>query len=345
LSSQSFYPYATVPHGVTPTFEMADPDVRRRSDGSWDATDPLLDHVKASVTLEMADDLLVQVLPEPERSNPPLTVLLTALSLESRRREAWSSSWAEATTGPVELMLRRAEWAGAVDIQAVLVRSTDVTSAVDGYAVSAAARLAWSQVDRIIFDEPGQLPPGGRLKIDWVRFSEGNDWLQRCQRQLFALEYADPPRLLLNEDVPAAKLILSSSGTRGRRPRIRDATFMQIVHQAWSSLLISSLTKLATVVREDPENQQDTDTMLAEIEGWRSGVLQDWARWLFPESGDQDTALASLFEHVRTLSMEEIVVRRLPYAISERLETWRGFVGLSREFGVAARPEEVRGVQ
>jgi hypothetical protein len=338
MSSESFYPYTTVPDGITPTFEIADPDVRRRADGSWDASNPLLEQVAATVTLDMADDLLETVLPWTEWKKPPVNVLLTAVGLESRRREAWSFTWAQATGGPVELVMPRADWVGTVAVQAVLVRTTDLAQPTDGHAAAATSRLAWSPIEKIAFDEPRELPPGARLDIRWVKFGEGNEWLQRCRKQLFALEYGELPRLLLNEDVAGLKLILSSTGTRGRRPRIRDATFMQIAHQTWSSLLMSSLTELASVMRDDPES--DSSTLLAEIEAWRSGVLQDWARWLFPEAGDQDTAITSMVEMARAPSMEDLALRRLPYAISQRLETWKGFIGLSREFGVAT-PEEV----
>ena len=69
-------------------------------------------------------------------------------------------------------------------------------------------------------------------------------------------------------------------------------------------------------------------------------MLRDWARWLYPEEGDQDGAIAKLIEQVRTSGMDDLLMRRLVYAISQRLETWKGFVGLAREFGVAI-PEGV----
>jgi hypothetical protein len=338
MSSETFYPYATVAEGIAQTIEMADPGVRPRADGSWDASNPLLDEVVGRITLEMAEDLLETVLPPSERRRPPVQILITALSLESRRREAQAFTWAQATGGPLGLTLPRSMWAGTVAVQSVLVRMRDLATPVDGYAAATTSRLAWSAVAKIAFDEPRELPPGARLNIRWTRFGEGNEWLQRCRSQLFAVEYGELPQLLLNEDVPSLKLILSSTGTRGRRPRIRDAVFTQIAHQTWSSLLMSSLTELATVVGEDPE--QDTGTVLGELTAWRSGVLQDWAKWLFPEAGDQETAVASMVDAVRTPSMEDLSLRRMPYAISQRLETWKGFIGLSREFGVATGEEE-----
>jgi hypothetical protein len=171
-----------------------------------------------------------------------------------------------------------------------------------------------------------------------VKFSEGNEWLRRSRSHLFALEYAELPRLLLNEDVQSAKVILHSAGTRGRRPRIRDATFMQIAHQAWSSLLATSLNELGGAVRDD--STADSASLFNEITEWRAEVLRDWARLLYPEAGDQDTAVTMLIEQVRAPGMEDLLVRRLPYAISQRLETWKGFAGLAREFGIAM-PEEV----
>lgn len=152
--------------------------------------------------------------------------------------------------------------------------------------------------ERILFDAPNRLPPGGRLDIHWTSFSEGNERLRRDRKHLFALEYTDLPKLLLNEDVPRAKLILSNRGTRGRHPRIRDVTFMQIAHQVWSSLLASSLVALRSVPGSDGD--LDANALLEEIpEAWRAAVLRDWARFLFPEMGDQDGAVDRLVEEVR----------------------------------------------
>jgi hypothetical protein len=338
MSSETFYPYSTAPEGITLTLEMSDPDVRRRPEGFWDATDPLVDEIKMGVTFDLADDLLETVLPAAETSRPPVAMLVTGTSLEARRRQAWRFDWSQATTEAVELVLRRSEWVGMAEIQAVMVRTRESTKPEDGYAVAASSRLAWSAVEKVAFDEPPDLPPGGRLEIKWMKFSEGNEWLRRSRSQLFALEYAELPRLLLNEDVQSAKIILHSAGTHGRRPRIRDATFMQIAHQTWSSLLATSLAELGGAVRDD--NDADPASLFSEITEWRAAVLRDWARWLYPEEGDQDGAIARLIEQIRIPGMDDLLMRRLPYAISQRLETWKGFVGLAREFGVAI-PEGV----
>ena len=338
MSSETFYPYRTAPESITLTVEMSDPDVRKRAEGFWDATNSLIDEIKVGVTFDLADGLLETVLPAAETSRPPVAMLVTGTSVEARRRQAWTFDWAEATAKAVELVLKRSEWVGTVAIQAIMVRTRDCSRPEDGYAVAASSRLAWSVVEKVAFDEPPELPPGGRLEIKWVKFSEANEWLRLSRNHLFALEYAELPRLLLNEDVQSAKVILHSAGTRGRRPRIRDATFMQIAHQAWSSLLATSLNELGGAVRDD--STAVSASLFNEITEWRAEVLRDWARLLYPEAGDQDTAVTMLIEQVRAPGMEDLLVRRLPYAISQRLETWKGFAGLAREFGIAM-PEEV----
>ena len=79
----------------------------------------------------------------------------------------------------------------------------------------------------------------------------------------------------------------------------------------------------------------DSDSLpdLAELLEWERLVLEDWIESLFPDR-QRDAAFDLLLDSVRQhYFREELLVQRIPAAIQEKLNTYRGFEHLLKEAG------------
>lgn len=228
-------------------------------------------------------------------------------------------------TSSYELVLRREDWFGPVDIHLVAVLRSEA-SPVAGYASDKGALLGWSEPLRLMLDEQFA-PPSGGLDIEWFKFTE---YSTLNDQHLFAMQASGKsgPRLLLNSDFPQAYGVLTSRGTRGAQARIRDATYMQIAHQGWSSLLGAAYGGL----REACQNGEGGgESPMEELLPWQAAVLRDWALYLFPEETDPEGALEKLVDSADEGEYQDVLVNRLPSAINQRLRTGSAFEGLVRD--------------
>lgn len=329
MSPDRFYPYRTAAEQIRLAIDPADIELGRGSDGSLLAYGDDTEVVNLRLSIAIPDSVFEQVVAPAELADPPLDVRVVYRSIESRKRCVLSVSGDGIYEGT--LSLRRQDWRGAVEMQALLIRTREGDGLPAGFASARGALLAWSAPGRVLIDEPHQ-PPGGQLRVRWEDFaSSSSHWRRQHAGDLFALDTTeDPPVIFLNLGIPQAYPVLQSAGTRGPKARIRDATYSMIVHQVWSSLLSIALAELAATSVTPGEEDQDPEDRLGQIADWQQGIIRDWSSYLYPDR-DPESALQELVLAADAPGSMTDVMSRLPNAIQMRLRTVRGFQGLVRE--------------
>lgn len=329
MTTHTFYPYR-VDASLGLAVDSLDPALKMDANSHylrlWEVPD---ESWHLSVTTEVDEDAVRRILPPDERDDPPLALALTLRSDTSRRRLLVDVPF---TTGMTRrsLDIHHDDWSGLVMVDLSLVRTNDRRDHDGPWAWAQHAVVGTAPTVRIDVDEPIR-PPGDSLRIEWADFNKSpRAWLKAHEDNLFALHtpsYGEAPVLYLNQAIPSAVSVLMSTGTHGRKPRTRDATFQMIVHQVWSSVLGSAMGELADAAHK----QEQLDEAMGDLDPWMPQVLRDWAAWLFPQR-DADEALQALWEKVSGGDWEKLLIDRLPNAIQSRFETLRGFNGLIKEF-------------
>jgi len=278
--------------------------------------------VNVEIDREAAEDLAFE---------PPDASLLAVLRLRSISSQKRFIVKLPNLSDRVETIeFDRNEWMGSVSITALLLLRRQGSQLGGDLAQDAGSIVAWSDDVTVHFDEPQSALPGDHLDVRWASFAE-SDELSRWRDHLFSITTDNPPRILLNSDVPLAHAVLTSKGTTGRKARIRDVTFFQIAHQAWTSMIANAIDNLGEVIDEESDSSPRED--LAQLEDHEQRMLEDWAPFLY--SGlDIESSLERLHEAAKTRRVDDAIIRRLPHAIQHRLKTYRGFEGLVKDAGL-----------
>lgn len=280
--------------------------------------------VRIAIDLDVAEKL---ALGSPEEH---LVALLRIRSISSQTRSV--IPFEDLADRDYELEFDRLNWAGTISVSAVLVTNEDLANDGSGAAVDRGAVVAWSDEINIHVDPPRSSLPGDYLDVRWLNFSDDEN-LSRWKSHLFSLTIDTPPRILLNSDVPLAYAVLSSKGTSGRKARIRDVTFFQIAHQAWTSIIANAIDNYGEVI--DPDSDLSPREDLAQLEEHEQRILEDWAPYLY--SGlDDESSLDRLHEAAGSRRVDDLIIGRIPHAIQQRLRTYRGFEGLVKDAGLFA---------
>ncbi len=325
MSTFRFYPYATAPERVRLSVDPVSEEYPATADGTLLFHEARVDPVRLEVSVVVPGAVLEDVLPPHEQADPPTRVLLLCRSTESRQRFAWPLEGRRVLTREVEF--RRQDWAGGVELQAVLVRDRDGSS--PGYGAERGSLLAWSEVRRLLFDANSS-PAGDFLDVEWRSFPEDPGFRAHSDH-LFALDTAlARPRLVLNSAVGGAPQIFESTGTHGPAARIRDAAFHLIAHQVWSSLLSTALAGLARASVSSPDRGEES--LLGELEAWQRSILTEWAPALLPDVPAMDARRLLTASIHQVEFLEDLLLRRLPTAVQSRVQPHRSFDGLLREF-------------
>jgi hypothetical protein len=337
MATGHFYPYRVSTKALALRLTERPQGTSIRPDGTVDAYSD--DPQRVQLRMELAVDVgeLISTLPESSRLEDIVNVLLVSRSIAGRDRRAIKLS-SPFETKMYELILDRAEWAGEVDVLAIAVRNCPGEGGI-GFASDRGAVLAESEPVRVQFGEP-LVAPGSNMDVEWVDFREdpGLD-----DAHLYAIRPVPnmPPKILLNSSFNGAYPVLTSSGRRGAKYRIKQATFSQIVHQGWSSILSDLCNQLRTAILDatldsEPPKVEETLSGLAQ---WQGDVLRDWASYLYPEAGDRETALESLIGAVSQAEWQDLLVVRMSRAIQTRFTTYKSFEGLVREAHLISREE------
>jgi hypothetical protein len=287
------------------------------------------DDLDVTVRLQVVErgDPLGTVIPEHERDDPPLQMLVTARSLGSRFRRGiiLSRDGDGAWTG--ELHISKRDVFGSIELEPVMIRTSPGNDL--GFAAHVGARLAWGPAVMVYLDDPPS-SAGQHLEIKWDDFKKtSSPWRRNHENSLYLLDMsAEPPQLWLNEAIPHFKNVAHSTGRRGREMRVRNATFALIAAQVWTSLLNAVATNLARLMQGDPE--PDPDQALESLLEWESRVVNHWSPVLFPETGGRSDAIEKLVSLAASPQEQGRLQQLLVPRVLENADTTRSFAGLIR---------------
>ncbi|RMG97524.1 MAG: hypothetical protein D6705_08565 [Deltaproteobacteria bacterium] len=234
------------------------------------------------------------VLPETERSAPPLALLvvLACPSTRLRRVRRIPLETLAEETASVRLELLRSELRGEVEISAVLARIRNAAIAAPGYAAHAAAKVAGSASIDLLVDPPVRRA-GGYLEIRYESFSKSPSFEPGT---LYRLDCeTDTPILFIDADDAAVRQILDSRGRRGLVARAREVVFDAIGQVVWLRLYMSAIAGA------------DEDGTCAY--GWQDGVLRRLLPKLYPDLSDHASRLEQLCADRADGGLESFVER------------------------------------
>ena len=325
MSHVEFYPYPTAPDGLVLKCEVDRDEAVVEDHRVLLQGVPDGETVNLAAEVTIADDVFDRVLPEPERGDPPVTLVVLVRSLSSRLRRAVSLTKTDggAWTGTVELP--KPDLYQAVEIEPVLARRSRGDG--DGYAGHPGARLAWGPPVKVEVDDL-PVPAGGYLEVQWDDFrTSTRPRLKARPGLLYMLDTEqDPPMLWLNSGIEHFKAVAHARGPRGRNIRVRDATFDTIVSQVWTSLVSVVIARLAAAMTAEPE----ADAALESLTDWETRVVHFWAQGLVPEAGSKGEAVRELAERAGTPELLADLHERIGAAVQEQARTAYAFRGLIR---------------
>lgn len=250
----------------TPRLEELDPDRRliELEDGFESAT--------VALELTAPGDTLDAVLPESERSSPPVRFSVVLRCHETRVRRGISVELPrDGAQAHCEIPLRRSELFGSAEIHAFLVRTVPGQGPA-GWARHDGARLAATRPWELRFDRR-RSPVGSHLDIRYKSFR--SDPLIRPEHQgnLYLLETErESPILWLNADQSEVADVLDTRASTGLHARLRDAVFERIAAAVWPQLFVRALREWGDEAVED-EPASD----------WQAGILDQLLDDLYPE--------------------------------------------------------------
>lgn len=322
MSKQTFFPFrvesgrlklAVVSHQVSP-----DPQEQISAYKIESET------IDLAISVMVDDAVYTKTLAPVEQSARPTRLLLLLRASRSRSRKRIPII----PNGTTRISLKKEDWLGLVEVQAVLVRATANPGLPGGYARDQGALLADSKVVEILFDEPVAPPVGGLINLKWENFNDSQrEFLKQQPENLFAVDdLQDPPVVYLNSGLEGATATLNSKATHGPQARMRDAYYGTITHQVWSSLLTTALIALSERLADtEPEEA------LAELMAWQRAAITEWAPRFYSTLTKAD-ALGALYESLGRQSWErEILLRRLPEAIQRFVQTGKRFAKAAKE--------------
>jgi hypothetical protein len=257
------------------------------------------------------------VLPE-ERGDPVVALLGNLHCSQTYRRWAAEGAWDSShASGRIEMTVRRPEVAGAVELRALLVRTTAQARDV-GLASEKGARLAWSRQWRIDVESPEQRAGPG-LRTEWEEFRNSTSrWRRQHPELLFHLDTtSEEPILFINSGIdPDLQAVLKEEAPRGKKAAARDVVFAAIASSVWSSLAGEAERALPHEGLPEP--------------GWRRNALQQIAEGMSPALSGEE-ALERLVKDLHDENGGAGVRERMATAILE-ITNLRGFAeGLVRE--------------
>lgn len=317
MSRIGFFPYPTAPDALELVCTSDTPAVEVITENTIFAYEaPETENLGFDLKLDVPAEVFQTVLPTAERKHPPVQVVVTIRSIESRYRDlvvltAGNGNPQYAAT----LLIPKTSLYGMVHFEPAIIRTDTGTDA--RYAAHVGAKLAWGQAVTLVVDEP-PIPPGAYLEIKWEDFFTGGNPRRRAHADnLYYLDLEpETPVLYLNERIPDFKEVMQTRARRGYNLRVRDSTFDTIASQVWTTLLSKAITSLAIRIATAPEN--DEDDPLESLSEWEQRVLHFWAPRMYP-SLDKEAALAEVQSAARSY---EVVLPELMENMSSAVQTW-----------------------
>jgi hypothetical protein len=326
MSRAAFFPYPFASSGLHLTCEL-DAEGLEDGDGRRILAEgvPEAGSVRFKIRVSLDDDVLDRVLAPEERGAPPISAVVAARSIPSRRREvirldATDGYW----TGVVDWP--KADLFGEVVFEPALIRTSDGSN--EAYAGHLGALLASGDPVTLEVDEP-PVPPGGFLDIRFENFREsGNAKRSSNPDLLYMLDTdRDTPILWLNEAIDEFKPVMLTKAPRGGSLRVRDAMFDTIVSQVWTALASIAFCRLALETQTANDDAVESDPLDA-LPDWHQRVINFWAPQLF--DGSKTEAIEQVIDASTDAALVADLWDRLSLAVQKQARTAYAFRGLVR---------------
>jgi hypothetical protein len=324
MSRTEFFPYPVAESALRLDYQLQSEQLQVEHGRILATGVPEPDSLKLSLMVEMDEGTYERVLPTSELPDPPVDVMVSVRSIQSRERRTVPMNYKDGGWRGVFDVPKR-ELYGELLLEPALVRNKPGSDG--GFAEHRGAVLATGDPVKVIVDEP-PLTAGGFIEIKWENFRTcGRPVLEARPRHLYLLDTDhDTPILWLNEDVRELKPVLHATGPRGYNLRVRDAMFDTIVSQVWTSLASLAFTSLALVIRENEEDDEiDPIDLLPE---WQRQVIGFWAPRMFSLSRQE--AIERVKEIAPNRASLPELVDLLSAAVQVQAGTRRAFEGLIR---------------
>jgi hypothetical protein len=324
MSHAEFYPYPTAGDALALACATEREDVVVEDHRLLLQGVPEGQGIPLALKVSMEGSVLETVLPESERDEAPVEVLVVIRSVPSRVRRAVALKPEGDGLWTGDLELEKADLFESLELEPVLTRRQAGTET--GFATHAGARLAWGPVVKLEIDEP-PVPAGGYLEVQWDDFRTSNSPVRKARPGLMYMldTEPDPPMLWLNSAIEHFKAVAHARGPRGRNIRVRDATFDSIVSQTWTSLVAIVITRLATFMSVEHE----ADAALESLTEWETRVIHYWAPALLPEYSKGE-AVTELAERAGSPELMADLQDRLSAAVQDQSRSAYAFRGLVR---------------
>lgn len=247
-------------------------------------------------------------LPDTERDEPPVNVVLAVRSAETilRYREATPDDVQDAIPNgsvTVQTTLQKEELRGDVEIKPYLVR-TSFQDFSDDYAQPYGARLASAEAYTIRVDQPKD--EGGFLHPQMEAFSDRQEFPD--DESLHYLWFRDPatPRLFLNSDHGRLVDVLFNEGSTYGDARLRDMLFDYIEQSVWQQLL------LRTASDADPETNEVSHP-------WQEEVIGLFEDELFGDA-EYEEIISEMGQYASSGDDLDVLAREFEQAIQTRID-------------------------
>jgi len=327
VSRAAFFPYPFANGGLNLTHDLegehlAEGEGRRiLAEGVPEAAS-----VRIDLQISVDDDVLGRVLPQAERSAAPVSAVVVARSISSRRRDVIRLDMDDGGRYVGSLNWPKSDLFGEVLLEPALIRTA--TGSDEAFATHVGALLASGEPIVLELDEP-PVPPGGFLDIRFENFKESGNSKRSANPDLLYMLDTDreTPILWLNEAIDEFKPIMLTKAPRGGSLRVRDAMFDTIVSQVWTSLASIAFTRLTLEAQATEEIDGEADPLDA-LPDWHQRVINFWAPQLF--GGAKAEAIEDVIEAATDPALVGDLWDRLSMAVQKQARTGHAFRGLVR---------------
>lgn len=267
-----------------------------RTDGGAGSRPPW-NEATLAIRLEVPEEVIFQVFPDDERSDPPARLYVAIRCRETiyRYREVLSDPPTVAGTYESDLELRWSDLRGTVEIRPYLVR-TSPREAREQYANRANVRVADGSVHTVLLENDEREE---HTFIDGEEISFSQSSYLPDGEKLYYLDFRDEarPKLWINADNPRITDTLQTDGSVGAGPRMRDVILDQISYGVWTQLILRAACAI------DSEGGVPHE--------WQRSVIEAFGRHLYEVDDEREVTLR--------LKREMEATERVPY-LMERID-------------------------
>lgn len=245
-----------------------------------------------------------------EQQNPPARFLCRLISRATGRR-----SIIPLEHDGMGLWFAEISYAACLDgeeirAEALLVRSREPESPIDGYGCARAQIIGRSRIHTVRFT--GRARSSEPLfQLRWETFPSGSS------QQLFRMLPGEPPTIELNAAVsaPLRRLLMSRSRRRNGGALLRDALFSSICATVWPVLVSAALHEMERIVAADPVAAPEE--AIEQLVAWQRRLLALFAAGLAGVDLEPHAALPLLAMELRKPGAFTALMLRLPPLIQQ----------------------------